>query len=98
MFFFTAKLSAPFNRSTLSSSPQVSSKGLDWLWLPLTCGPIGGVEVRMGQKSRSKFQPWSGFEPRTNHLATQHTTARPPRTPLYVINVKRRLDMGKSDS
>src|SRR6218665_2762911 len=29
------------------------------------CGPRGGSEVRMKQKSRFKFLPWPGFEPRT---------------------------------
>ena len=28
------------------------------------CGPRGGVGVHMKQKSRSKFLPWPGFEPR----------------------------------
>ena len=40
--------------------------------------------VRMEQKSRSKFLPLPRFEPPTSHLAVQHATARPPRTPQSI--------------
>jgi len=36
--------------------------------------------VRMEQRSRSKFLPRPGFEPRTSNVAVQHATVRPPRT------------------
>src|SRR6218665_2303102 len=53
----------------------------DWLWYPLTCGPKGGVGVRMEQKSLSKLLSWSGFEPRNSRLAVQQATGGPPRPP-----------------
>ena len=54
----------------------------DRLWNSAICSPRGGVGVRMRQKSRSKFLPWLGLEPRTSHLAVQHTNASAPRTPM----------------
>src|SRR6218665_392208 len=36
--------------------------------------------VHMDQKSRSKFLPWPGLEPRTSRVAIQHATARLPYT------------------
>ena len=69
---FMTKVSVPIH-STLSSSLRwVPSLGLallstDWLG------------VCMGQKSRYRFLPWPGFEPRTSHLAVQRATTRPPR-------------------
>ena|SRR6218665_456064 len=44
---------------------------------PTPRGTHGPPEVRMEQKSWSKFLSWSGFEPRTSHLAVQHATTRP---------------------
>ena len=31
-----------------------------------------GAQLRMEQKSQSKFLPWLGFEPRTSYLAVKH--------------------------
>jgi len=42
----------------------------DWLWYSLICDPRGGIELRLEHKSL----PWSGFEPRTSHLAVHHAT------------------------
>jgi len=36
------------------------------------------------KQSRSKFLPWSWFEPPTSYLAVQHATARPRRTPVII--------------
>src|SRR6218665_127155 len=49
--------------------PLGEFQALDWLWYPLTCGPRG---VHMEHKSRSKFLPWPGFEPKP--LAWQSST------------------------
>src|SRR6218665_798348 len=74
-FFITTEVSA---FCTLSLDPLfltlVKFPVWDWLWCPMTCDPRGGVGVRLEQKSRSKFLPWPGFEPRTSRLAVQHTT------------------------
>src|SRR6218665_2322895 len=74
-FFITTEVSA---FCTLSLDPLFLTLAKfpvwDWLWCPMTCDPRGGVGVRLEQKSRSKFLPWPGFEPRTSRLAVQHTT------------------------
>src|SRR6218665_946400 len=75
---------------TLSLDPLYLTLGefqaWDWLFYPLICAPRGGVGLRMEQKSRSKFLFWPGFEPRITHLAVQHATARPSRTPFLLLH------------
>jgi len=39
----------------------------------------------MEQKSRSKFLPWPGFEPRTSHLAARQASTRQPWTSPSLI-------------
>jgi len=60
----------------------ISAHSIDLLFLTLfefqfVHGPRGGVGVRIEQKSRSKFLPWPGFEPRTSHLASWQSSTQP---------------------
>src|SRR6218665_920754 len=77
--------------STLSSSLEVSSRLGSGSDVHLTCGPRGGVRVRMEQRSLSKFLSLPGFEPRTSHLAVQHATYRPPPPLLHDTTAEHQL-------
>ena len=62
-FFFTTEVLAPVGR-------PFTYKLLRWVARLGTgsdsrCGPRGGEELRTKHKSRLKFLPWPGFEPRT---------------------------------
>src|SRR6218665_989155 len=60
MYLQSAQIGRPFTYSLFRCVSQLGTgSGTQ------CCGPRGGAEVRMKQKSRFKFLPWPGFEPRT---------------------------------